>query len=71
MAEPLSPKELLAEVRWLLEGHVHPLMISQVLGRTVKAIYEVAYREKDELVAQAFGRQQGATKPKKKKLETA
>lgn len=68
VAEPLEPSELLAEVHWLLDGYMHPLMIAQQLGKTVKAVYATAWREKDERVMSAFGSyQQVGAKPRKKK----
>ena len=40
----LTGSELLAEVEWLLDGGVHPLMVCQVLGRSAGSVEKAAYR---------------------------
>ena len=46
----------MAEVEWLLDGGVHPLMVCQTLGRKAKSIYMAAKRAGNGRVAREFAR---------------
>ena len=54
----MKPAELLAEVEWLLDGGVHPLMVCQVMGRSAGSIEKAAYRHGRADIGSAFGRVQ-------------
>lgn len=50
----LTGVELLAEVRWLLDGGVHPLMVCTVLGKSLDAVEITARRYGQADIARVF-----------------
>jgi hypothetical protein len=51
---PMTGRELLEEVRWMLDANVHPLLIAQELRQSVEVIRMTARRYQDTRVAGAF-----------------
>lgn len=52
--KPLTGPELVAEVRYLFDAGVHPLLIAQELHRTPASIEVAARRAGDTAIAAAF-----------------
>lgn len=65
MTSRMTGAELLEEVEWLLDGGVHPLMVAQMLGRTVSGIDRTARRLGNKRVSQVFTRWHSAERLRK------
>lgn len=51
----MSRDEVLAETEWLLDGHMHPIMIAETLHRSVGSIAKMAWRVGNKRVFHEFG----------------
>lgn len=56
----MSSDEVIAEVEWLLNFGMHPLLIADVLGRTESSLYKLCWRRGRNDLANMFGRKHAA-----------
>lgn len=56
----MTYEEVIAEVEWLLDAGIHPLLISDILGRSESALYKLCWRHGRNDLANLFGRQYAA-----------
>ena len=65
---PLTGDELLSEVRWLLDGNMHPLEVANAVGKSPQTVYRAAWRAGDVRVSSVFAGHSKTTKKRKKEM---